>query len=148
MPARPPFPFFNNTSFLGSVTRSEAWYSLESEGFVKATSRISKQESPNAEPLSTEFAAIKTSAWTEEVDMYPDVIKALKSVQYSQEESTIGDLDGMLPFSAFGQRGPRTVFLPSTHTNCYILLRCKAQPVVPTQRTRFLQYGNAFLLKK
>jgi hypothetical protein len=83
MPASPPFAFFNNKSFLGSVTRSEAWHSLESKGFVKATSRISKQDSPDARQLLTEFAAITTNAWTEEADMYPDVIKALKSSLYS-----------------------------------------------------------------
>jgi Protein kinase domain len=83
MPANPPFAFFNNKSFLGSVTRSEAWHSLESKGFVKATSRISEQDSPDAKQLSTEFAAIMTNAWTEEADMYPDVINALKSSLYS-----------------------------------------------------------------
>ena len=72
MPTNPPF-VCNNKSLSGAVTGSEAWQLLKISGHAKESSCISKQDSPDVEQLTTKFAAIKTSHWTEETDMYPDI---------------------------------------------------------------------------
>jgi len=45
----------------GTVTRSEAWHSLEKSGHAKDTSCISRQDSSDAERLTAKFAAIERS---------------------------------------------------------------------------------------
>jgi hypothetical protein len=89
MPANPPFVVCNNKSMLGTVTRSEAWNSLEKSGHAKDTSCISKQNSSDAERLTTKFAAIERGEWTEEADMYPDIIKPIESTLYSSPPPAI-----------------------------------------------------------
>jgi hypothetical protein len=93
MPANPPFALCNNKTLLGTVTRSEAWHSLERSGHAKDTSCISNQDSSDAERLTTKFAAIERSKWTEEVDMYPDIIKPIESTLYSSPLSAINVVD-------------------------------------------------------
>jgi hypothetical protein len=93
MSANPPFVVCNNKSLLGTVTRSEAWHSLEKSGHAKETSAISKRDSSNAERLTAQFAAIERSKWTEEADMYPDIIKTIKSTLYSSPPSAINVVD-------------------------------------------------------
>jgi hypothetical protein len=93
MPANPPFVVCNNKSLLGTVTRSEAWHSLEKSGHAKETSGISKQDSSDAERLTAQFAAIERNKWTEEADMYPDIIETIESTLYSSPPSAINVVD-------------------------------------------------------
>jgi len=67
---------------LGSVTRSKLWHSLEKDGIVRDGPQVEKEESPKTEQLSAQFSGIGTSMWKEEVDMYEDIIDALKSRLY------------------------------------------------------------------
>ena len=92
-PAALPFVVCNNNSFLGSITQSEAWNSLEIHGHVKESASIPNQDSHNAERLATKFAAIQRSRWTEEVDMYSDIIDRIESTLYSSWSSTISIVD-------------------------------------------------------
>jgi hypothetical protein len=91
MPANLPFVFCNYKSLLGTVTRSNAWHTLENSGHVEKRYSISKQDSPDAERLSSEFAGIKRSGWKEETDMYPDIIEAMKTLYSSQPSVNVVD---------------------------------------------------------
>jgi hypothetical protein len=93
MAANSPFVVCNNNSLLGTVTRSEAWHSLEKSGHAKDISSISRQDSSDAERLTAKFAAIKRSKWTEEADMYPDIIEPIKSTLYSSTPPAINVVD-------------------------------------------------------
>ena len=93
MPANPLFVVCNKKSLLGTVTRSEAWHSLEKSGHAKDISCISKQDSSDAERLTAKFSAIERSEWTEEADMYPDIIKSIKSALYSSPPPAINVVD-------------------------------------------------------
>jgi hypothetical protein len=93
MPANLPFVISNNKSLLGTVTRSEAWHSLEKSGHAKDTSCISKQDSSDAERLTAKFAAIERSEWVEEADMYPDIIELIESTLYLSPPPAINVVD-------------------------------------------------------
>jgi Protein kinase domain len=93
MPANLPFVVRSNKSLLGTVTRSEAWHSLEKSGHAKDTSCISKRDSSDAERLTAKFAAIERSEWTEEADMYPDIIELIESTLYSSPPPAINVVD-------------------------------------------------------
>jgi hypothetical protein len=93
MPANPPFVVCNNKSLLGTVTRSEAWHSLEKSGHAKDISCISEQNPSEAERLIDKLAAIERSEWTEEADMYPDIIELIESTLYSSPQPAINVVD-------------------------------------------------------
>jgi hypothetical protein len=99
MPANLPFVFCNYKSMLGTVTRSNAWHELENKGYVKDSSIISKPNSP-CKKLSIAFAEIDRSGWQGEIDMYPDIIEAIKTLYSSEPSVNVVDTSSFREFPA------------------------------------------------
>jgi Protein kinase domain len=100
MPANLPFVFCNYKSILGTVTRSDAWHKLENTGYVKEGSIVFGQNSPDANDLSIAFAEIDRSRWQGEIDMYPDIIKAIEKLYSSQPSANVVNTSGFREFPA------------------------------------------------
>jgi hypothetical protein len=67
------------------VTRSQAWETLVKEKAIKHRKSIAKQSHQRKDQLVNCFAAIDSSSWNEEIDMYADIIKAIDKGLYEEE---------------------------------------------------------------
>ena len=82
--ARTCFSFFNvSWHFIGTVTRSQAWDTLVKQGAIRPRQSIEEQDHRRKIQLVS-FSAPST-LWNEEIDMYPDIIKAMDNGLYEGE---------------------------------------------------------------
>ena len=75
----------------GSVTRSQAWKTLENDGRVSKNMLIKEQQHPRQKTLLTKLSALadKTTTWKKELDMYPDLIGAIRDGLYKDAKDIL-----------------------------------------------------------
>jgi hypothetical protein len=69
------------------VTRSDAWKGLADRNGVGKVGDLGEQQHPHKAALERKFGAISTGEWGEEISMYPDIFKALRTAFYNKESS-------------------------------------------------------------
>ena len=70
--------------FRGSVTRSQAWKRLEGNGKVRPNAIIQEQQHLRRNSLMLKLSALKDKNWNKELDMYPDLIGAIRDGFYKE----------------------------------------------------------------
>ncbi|KAK2465812.1 hypothetical protein APHAL10511_001453 [Amanita phalloides] len=75
----------------GSVTRSQAWKQLKETGRVSLNITLNVQQHPhkNLKILKSKLSALEEKTWTKELDMYPDLIGAIKDGLYKQTKDIL-----------------------------------------------------------
>jgi hypothetical protein len=68
---------------IGTITRSQAWHSLESKDGVKVLGELSNQQHDKKASLISEFEKLSMDKWKEEKNMYPHIIKAVRTGFYT-----------------------------------------------------------------
>ena len=71
--------------FQGSVTRTQAWKRLEENGRVGQNKLLEVQQHEHKITLTSKLSALKKKTWTRELDMYPDLISAIKDGLYKKK---------------------------------------------------------------
>jgi hypothetical protein len=72
--------------YIGMVTRSQAWEKLEKDGCITNQQILEEQVHKRRSQLHKSFKDIDASSWEEEMDMYPDIIKAIRQGLYEGED--------------------------------------------------------------
>jgi hypothetical protein len=70
---------------LGTVTRSQAWHSLDKDSRVKDSGELTEQLHVKKAGLESKFGKVSIAKWKEEKHMYPDIIKVMKSEFYTED---------------------------------------------------------------
>lgn len=73
----------------GSVTRSQAWKRLQDTGRVGQNMIIQEQQHPRRNILASKLSALKEKTWTKELDMYPDLICAIRDGLYKETKDNL-----------------------------------------------------------
>jgi hypothetical protein len=76
--------FLRLKPFQRSVTRSRAWKQLQDTGRVGQNTLIKEQDHPRRVILTSKLSALERKTWTKELDMYPDLIGAIKEGLYQK----------------------------------------------------------------
>jgi hypothetical protein len=71
----------------GTVTRSDAWKALADHNGVGKVGDLGDQQHPQKAALEKKFGAISMNEWGKELNMYPDIFKALRSAFYNKDSS-------------------------------------------------------------
>jgi hypothetical protein len=81
--------FFIFKPFQGSVTRSQAWKALQATGRVGHNTMIQGQQHPHRNMLASKLSALKEKTWTKELNMYPDLIGAIRDGLYKKTKDIL-----------------------------------------------------------
>ena len=73
----------------GSVTRSQAWKHLQDNGRVGQNMLLKGQQHPRRKILTSKLSALEKRTWTKEVDMYPDLIGAIRDGVYEETKNIL-----------------------------------------------------------
>jgi hypothetical protein len=73
----------------GSVTRSQAWKHLQDTGRVGQNTLIGGQQHPHRNILTSKLSALVGKTWVKELDMYPDLIGAIKDGLYKETKDIL-----------------------------------------------------------
>ena len=75
----------------GSVTCFQAWTNLENDGRVSKSMLIKEQQYPHQRMLLTKLSAMadKTTTWMKELNMYPDLIGAIRDGLYKDAKDIL-----------------------------------------------------------
>ena len=73
----------------GSVTRSQAWKHLQGDGRVGQNMLIKGQQHPRRKILTSKLSALEKKTWTKELDMYPDLIGAIRDGVYKETKNIL-----------------------------------------------------------
>lgn len=84
-------PFYIQTKpFQGSVTRSQVWKRLEDDGRVGKKEIIKEmRHHPRRKALVKTLSPLKEKTWIKELDMYPDVIDAIRDGFYKDTKDIL-----------------------------------------------------------
>jgi hypothetical protein len=69
------------------VTRSQAWEKLANDGCIAQRHILEKQVHKRRNQVKKSFEDIDRNSWEEEIDMYPDIIKAIREGLYEGEDN-------------------------------------------------------------
>ena len=75
--------------FQGSVTRSQAWNRLQETGKISTGTKIEDQKHPRKSILESKLSELQGKKWTKELDMYPDLIRAIRDGLYDKDKDGI-----------------------------------------------------------
>jgi len=73
----------------GSVTRSQAWKHLQDNGRVGQNMLIKGQQHSRRKILTSKLSALERKTWTKELDMYPDLIGAIRDGVYKETKNIL-----------------------------------------------------------
>ena len=73
----------------GSVTRSQAWNSLQDDGRVGQNTLIGEQQHRHRNTITSQLSAFGRKFWAKELDMYPDIIGAIKDGLYKETKDIL-----------------------------------------------------------
>ena len=73
----------------GSVTRSQAWKHLQDTGRVGQNMLIEGQQHPRRKILTSKLSALEENSWTKELDMYPDLVGAIRDGLYKDTKDIL-----------------------------------------------------------
>ena len=76
-------------TYLGSVTRAQAWNRLKTEGRIETEQFIPMVNHPRRTILESKLSDLKPDSWGFELDMYPHIMKAIKEGLYEQMEDVL-----------------------------------------------------------
>ena len=80
---------FRFKPFQGSVTRSQAWKHLQDTGRLGHNMFIEGLQHPHKQILTSRLSALEEKTWTKELDMYSDLIGAIKDGLYKETKDTL-----------------------------------------------------------
>ena len=80
---------FGFKPFQGSVTCLQAWKHLQDTGRVGQNMLIEGQQHPHKKILTSKLSALEEKTWTKELDMYPDLIGAIKDSLYKETKDIL-----------------------------------------------------------
>ena len=80
---------FKFKPFQGSITHSQAWKHLQDTGQVGQNMLIEGPQHPHKKILMSKLSALEEKTWTKELDMYPDLIGAIKDGLYKETKDVL-----------------------------------------------------------
>jgi hypothetical protein len=75
--------------FQGSVTRLQAWKRLQETGRVGQNTIIQEQQHPRRKILISKLSSLKEETWTKELDMYQNLIGAIRDGLYKDTKDIL-----------------------------------------------------------